>query len=121
MFQHVPVPVRFPDDTMSITEFFGRISTGESRVSIGRLTSDAGWSEAPQRPEFDEYTLVLKGALYLTAEDGSVMIVRENEGVLVPRGEQVAYSTPEEPGADYVSICLPAFSPELAHRKNKEY
>ncbi len=116
MFHHVTSPVRFPDDSMRITEFFGRISSRETGVSIGRLTSRAGWSEAPQRPEFDEYTLVLDGALYLTAEDGSVTIVRKNEAVLVPRGELVAYSTPEEPGADYVSICLPAFSMEQAHR-----
>ncbi len=112
-------PTRFPDDTMTISEFFGRISTGDSSVSIARLTSTAGWSEPPQRPEFDEFTLVLRGALYLTSEDGSVTIVRENQGVFVPAGEQVQYSSPEEPGADYVAVCLPAFAPELSHRESR--
>lgn len=102
---------------MTIAEFFGRISSGDQTISIGRLTSAAGWSEAPQRPEFDEFTLVLQGALYLTSEDGSVTIVRKNQAVLVPAGEKVQYSSPEEPGADYVSVCLPAFAPELSHRE----
>ena len=116
MFQLISAPVRFPDDSMSITEFFGRISSGDTRISIGRLTSRAGWSEPAQRPEFDEFTLVLKGALYVTAEDGSVTVVRENQAILTPAGELVQYSSPEEPGADYVSVCLPAFAMELAHR-----
>ncbi len=110
--------VRFPDPTMTIAEFFGRISTKQGDISIARLTSKAGWSEPAQRPEFDEYTLVLRGALYLTSEDGTVTVVRENQAVLAPAGEMVQYSSPEEPGADYVAICLPAFSSQLSHREN---
>ncbi|MBE6425398.1 MAG: cupin domain-containing protein [Thermoguttaceae bacterium] len=112
-------PTRFPDDTMTISEFFGRISSGDTGVSIARLTSAAGWSEPPQRPEFDEFTLVLRGALYLTSEDGSVTIVREDQAVFVPAGEQVQYSSPEGSGADYVAVCLPAFAPELTHRERR--
>lgn len=103
---------------MTISEFFGRISTGNANISIARLTSAAGWSEPAQRPEFDEFTLVIRGALYLTSEDGSVTVVRENQAVLVPAGEKVQYSSPEEPGADYVAVCLPAFSPELSNRES---
>lgn len=117
---HITQPHRFPDKTMQILEFFGQLHTNKSPLSLARLTSSAGWSEPRQCPEFDEYTLVLEGALYLTSEDGSVTIVRANEAVLVPKGELVQYSTPEESGADYVAICIPAFSMELAHREVSE-
>jgi len=113
----ISAPTRFPDETMTISEFFGRISTGSTQISIARLTSAAGWSEPAQCPEFDEFTLVLKGALYLTSEDGNVTIVRENQAVLVPAGERVQYSSPETGEADYVAVCLPAFAPELSHRE----
>ncbi len=96
-----------------IDEFAGRASGGEERVSIARMRSPAGWSEPGQRPEFDEYTVVLAGALRVESETGS-LDVTAGKGVLVSAGEWVRYSTPE--GAEYVAVCLPAFSPETVHR-----
>ncbi len=120
MFKKVLNPVRFPDPSMTIEEFFGKISTGQSDVSIGHLKSAQGWSEPRQKPDFDEYTLVISGALHLTAQDGTVTVCRANEGILVPKGTSVQYSSPEPNGADYVSICIPAFDINLAHRDEKE-
>lgn len=120
MFKKIEKPVRFPDPSMVTEEFFGKISSGESGVSIGHLRSAAGWSEARQKPDFDEYTLVLKGALYLTAEDGTVSVCRANEAIFVPKGTSVQYSTPESEGADYISVCIPAFDMNLAHRELQE-
>lgn len=109
-------PILFPDPSMRIEEFFGRISSGESEISIGRLRSKAGWSEPRQKPEFNEYTIMISGTLLLTSEDGTVTRVAAGQAVFVPRGESVQYSSPEEPGADYISVCIPAFKMELAHR-----
>ena len=119
-FKKISAPVRFPDPTMVTEEFFGKISSGQSDISIGHLQSAGGWSEAPQRPDFDEYTVVLKGALYLTAEDGTVTVCRANEGILVPKGTYVQYSSPEPDGADYISVCIPGFDMKLAHREGME-
>jgi len=96
-----------------IDEFAGRASGGEERVSIARMRSPAGWSEPGQRPEFDEYTVVLAGSLSVESESGS-LDVEAGQGVLVRAGEWVRYSTPD--GAEYVAICLPAFSPQTVHR-----
>jgi mannose-6-phosphate isomerase-like protein (cupin superfamily) len=96
-----------------IDEFAGRASGGEQRLSIARMRSPAGWSEPGQRPEFDEYTVVLAGSLSVESESGS-LDVGAGQGVLVRAGEWVRYSTPD--GAEYVAICLPAFSPETVHR-----
>lgn len=96
-----------------IDEFAGGASNGEKRVSVARMRSPAGWQEPGQRPEFDEYTVVLSGALQVESEDGSLE-VEAGQGVLVPAGEWVRYSTPE--GAEYVAVCLPAFSPDTVHR-----
>jgi mannose-6-phosphate isomerase-like protein (cupin superfamily) len=96
-----------------IEEFAGRASNGEERLSVARMRSPAGWSEPGQRPEFDEYTVVVAGALEVEAEDGRVE-VPAGQAVLVRAGEWVRYSTPE--GAEYVSVCLPAFSPDTVHR-----
>jgi ethanolamine utilization protein EutQ (cupin superfamily) len=82
-------------------------------VSIARMRSPAGWSEPGQRPEFDEYTVVLAGSLSVESESGS-LAVGAGQGVLVRAGEWVRYSTPS--GAEYVAVCLPAFSPETVHR-----
>lgn len=106
----------FPQDNITISEFFGRISSGESGISICRITSGPGWSEPRQRPDFDEYTIMISGTLYISSEDGSLTIVREGEAVFVPKGESVQYSSPEEPGADYISVCVPAFTLESANR-----
>jgi mannose-6-phosphate isomerase-like protein (cupin superfamily) len=96
-----------------IEEFVGRASNSEERVSVARMRSPAGWTEPGQRPEFDEYTVILSGALRVEGEDGS-LDVSAGQGVLVRAGEWVRYSTPE--GAEYVSVCLPAFSPGTVHR-----
>ena len=96
-----------------IDEFAGRASNGEERVSVALMRSPAGWSEPGQRPEFDEYTVVLAGSVRVETEDG-VLEVPAGQAVLTRAGEWVRYSTPE--GAEYVAVCLPAFSPEGVHR-----
>jgi mannose-6-phosphate isomerase-like protein (cupin superfamily) len=96
-----------------IDEFAGRASNGEDRVSVARMRSPAGWQEPGQRPEFDEYTVVLSGALRVDTEGGS-LDVPAGQAVLVRGGEWVRYSTPA--GAEYVAVCLPAFSPDTVHR-----
>jgi predicted kinase/mannose-6-phosphate isomerase-like protein (cupin superfamily) len=98
-----------------IEEFVGRVNTGEPRLSVARMRSPEGWEEPGQRPEFDEYTLVLHGCLRVESEDGS-LDVRAGQAVLAPAGAWVRYSTPEPGGAEYVAICLPAFAPETVHR-----
>jgi mannose-6-phosphate isomerase-like protein (cupin superfamily) len=97
----------------TIEEFTGRASTGETRASIARMRSPAGWVEPGQRPECDEYTVVLDGSVHVETDSGTFE-VRAGQAVLVRAGEWVRYSTPH--GAEYASICLPAFSPETVHR-----
>jgi quercetin dioxygenase-like cupin family protein len=96
-----------------IDEFVGRVNTGDERLSVARMRSPAGWEEPGQRPEFDEYTVVLAGALRVE-HDGGTLEVRAGQAVLAKAGEWVRYSTPE--GAEYVAVCLPAFSPATVHR-----
>jgi len=96
-----------------IAEYIGRVNSATAAVSIAHMSSPPGWSEPGQTPEFDEYSLVLKGVLQVTHQYGRLE-VREGQAVIAHRGEWVQYSTPE--GADYVSICLPAFSPATVHR-----
>jgi ethanolamine utilization protein EutQ (cupin superfamily) len=98
-----------------IDEFVGRVNTGEDRLSVARMQSPEGWQEPGQRPDFDEYTVVLDGALHVEHEHGT-LDVRAGQAVLVRAGEWVRYSTPEQGGAHYVAICLPAFSPDTVHR-----
>ncbi len=98
-----------------IEEFFGRVNSGTEAVSIARMVSPSGWLEPGQTPEFDEYTVVLKGMLRVTSRDGT-LDVAAGQGVLVRGGEWVQYSTPLEGGAEYVAVCLPAFSPGTVHR-----
>jgi ethanolamine utilization protein EutQ (cupin superfamily) len=98
-----------------IDEFVGQVNTGEARVSIARMRSPDGWVEPGQRPEFDEWTLVLDGTLHVEHEGGA-LDVRAGQAVLVRAGEWVRYSTPEPGGAQYVAVCLPAFSPGTVHR-----
>ena len=104
----IPVP-----GNKSVDEYIGHVNSGESQVSIAHMRSPAGWSEPGQRPEFDEYTVVLAGALRVEHE-GGVMEVSAGQAVVAPKGEWVRYSTPK--GAEYVAICLPAFSPHTVHR-----
>ena len=96
-----------------IEEFFGRVNGGVEGVSVARMRSPAGWEEPGQRPEFDEYTVVLEGALRVEHEAG-VSEVRAGQAIHVRAGEWVRYSTPE--GAAYLAVCLPAFSPDTVHR-----
>jgi len=98
-----------------IDEFVGRVNSGTAALSVARMRSPAGWEEPGQTPEFDEYTLVLKGMLRVESRAGTVD-VRADQAVLVRAGEWIRYSTPEEPGAEYVAICLPAFTPDTVHR-----
>jgi mannose-6-phosphate isomerase-like protein (cupin superfamily) len=98
-----------------IDEYVGRVNSGEERVSVAHMRSPAGWLEPGQRPEFDEYTVVLDGVLHVEHEQGE-LDVRAGQAVLVRAGEWVRYSTPEPGGASYVAVCLPAFSPETVHR-----
>ena len=97
----------------TIEEYTGRVSTGEERASVARMRSPAGWAEPGQRPEFDEYTVVLDGAVCVETDSGTLEVAA-NQAVLVRAGEWVRYSTPD--GAEYVSVCLPAFSPDAVHR-----
>ena len=98
-----------------IEEYVGRVNTGEERVSIARMQSPEGWVEPGQRPEFDEYTLVLDGCLRVEHEGGALE-VRAGQAVLARAGEWVRYSSPEPGGASYVAVCVPAFSPATVHR-----
>lgn len=98
-----------------IDEFVGRANTGETQVSVARMRSPTGWSEPGQRPEFDEVTVVLAGMIRVE-HDGGAIDVREGQAIVTRAGEWIRYSTPEDGGAEYVAVCLPAFSPETVHR-----
>jgi len=98
-----------------IEEFVGRVNTGTAAASVARMTSPAGWVEPGQTPEFDEYTLVLRGTLRVETSHGA-LAVRAGQAVVAPRGEWVRYSTPVEGGAEYVAVCVPAFSPDIVRR-----
>jgi mannose-6-phosphate isomerase-like protein (cupin superfamily) len=98
-----------------IEEYIGRVNSDTDALSIARMVSPAGWKEPGQRPDFDEYTVVLKGMLRVESEEGGLE-VRAGEAVIVRAGEWVRYSTPELPGAEYIAVCLPAFSPDNVHR-----
>ena len=98
-----------------IDEFVGRASTGDGVLSIARMRSPSGWAEPGQRPEFDEFTIVLRGAVVVEFEGGR-MTVEAGQAVHASPGEWVRYSTPGAEGAEYVSVCLPAFAPGTVHR-----
>ena len=98
-----------------IEEFIGRVNSKTDSVSIARMTSPSGWVEPGQRPEFDEYTIVLKGTLKVKTEKETLEI-NAGEAVITKKGEWVQYSTPEPEGAEYIAVCLPAFSPDTVHR-----
>lgn len=98
-----------------IREFVGRVNSATSALSIAQMQSPGGWVEPGQTPEFDEYTLVLRGTVRVTHRDGA-LDVRAGQTLLARAGEWIQYSTPDGDGAEYVSVCLPAFSPDLVHR-----
>jgi quercetin dioxygenase-like cupin family protein len=98
-----------------IEEFVGRVNSGHRTLSVAKMTSPAGWVEPGQRPDFEEVTLVLRGLLRVEHADGTLE-VRAGQAVVTAAGEWVRYSTPEEGGAEYVAVCIPAFSPQTVHR-----
>jgi hypothetical protein len=98
-----------------IDEYVGRVNTGEARLSVARMRSPEGWVEPGQRPEFDEWTLVLDGTLHVEHESGTLDVLAD-QAILVRGGEWVQYSTPYPGGAEYVAVCVPAFAPDTVHR-----
>ena len=98
-----------------IKEFIGRVNSGTENISIAHMQSPSGWQEPGQTPEFDEYTIVLKGSLRVTTKT-ETLDINAGEAVFTPAGEWLQYSTPGPDGAEYVAVCLPAFSPESVHR-----
>jgi mannose-6-phosphate isomerase-like protein (cupin superfamily) len=99
-----------------IDEYIGRVNSKTAALSVAHMRSPEGWEEPPQTPEFDEYTVVLRGTLRVEHRGGE-MLVTAGQAVVVQSGEWVRYSTPEAGGAEYIAICLPAFSMETVHRE----
>jgi mannose-6-phosphate isomerase-like protein (cupin superfamily) len=98
-----------------IAEYIGRVNSGTAALSIARMRSPSGWVEPGQTPEFDEFTLVLSGVLRVESKSAT-LDVQSGQAVITPAGEWVRYSSPGAEGAEYVAVCLPAFSPALVHR-----
>jgi ethanolamine utilization protein EutQ (cupin superfamily) len=113
--QLVESPVRVPvPGGKQIDEYVGGASTGTSALSVAHMRSPSGWEEPAQTPDFDEVTLVLGGAVHVE-HDGGVLVVGAGQAVLTRAGERVRYTTPD--GAEYVAVCLPAFSPDTVNRE----
>lgn len=98
-----------------IEEYIGRVNSGTPSASVAHMHSPSGWQEPGQRPEFDEFTVVLKGMIRVEHESGA-LDVRAGQAIIARAAEWVRYSTPEGDGAEYIAVCLPAFSPENVHR-----
>ena len=112
----VPGATRIPvPGNKRIDEYIGRVNSKDSALSIAHMRSPSGWTEPGQQPEFDEFTVVLRGSLRVESRDG-VMDVAAGQAVIAHRGEWVRYSTPSPEGAEYIAICLPAFDLPTAHR-----
>jgi quercetin dioxygenase-like cupin family protein len=119
MPKHITTPTRIEaagNPPKLIEEFVGRVNSGTTAVSIAHMRSPAGWSEPRQRPEFHEYSIVLNGMLRVE-HDGGTIDVHAGQAVSATPGEAVRYSTPLADGAEYIAVCLPAFSPETVHRE----
>ncbi len=99
-----------------IKEFIGKINSNADEVSIAHMKSPSGWIEPPQTPEFNEYTIVLKGAIHIQTTDKKT-IVRTNEAFIAKKGLEIQYSTPDPGGAEYIAVCVPAFTIDKVHRK----
>jgi mannose-6-phosphate isomerase-like protein (cupin superfamily) len=111
----ISAPTRIPvPGNKLVEEYIGRVNSADAGVSIAHMHSPAGWTEPGQRPDFDEYTVVIAGAMHVEIEGGDAFDVAEGQAVIARRGEWVRYSTPN--GAEYVAICVPAFTLEGAHR-----
>jgi len=114
----IPAPTRIAaagTKPKLIEEFIGRVNSGNDRLSIAHMWSPGGWVEPGQTPEFDEYTVVLRGQLQV-AHRGGTIEVRAGQAIVTRAGEWVQYSTPGEEGAEYIAMCVPAFSPQTVHR-----
>lgn len=114
----IPKPTRIQaagNKPKIIDEYVGRVNTQTSGASVAHMRSPQGWVEPGQTPEFDEFTIVLKGTLRVEHQGGAID-VREGQAVIAHAGEWVRYSTPEEGGAEYIAVCLPAFAMETVHR-----
>lgn len=98
-----------------IEEYVGRVNTQNDDISIARMKSPEGWVEPGQTPEFEEFTVVIRGTLNVKTKEGDISL-KEGQAVLIKGGEWVQYSSPEPGGAEYISVCLPAFSPITVHR-----
>lgn len=98
-----------------IDEYAGRVNTGTDQASVAHMRSPGGWVEPGQQPEFDEITVVLRGSLRVEHRDGA-LDVQAGQAVITKKGEWVRYSTPQAEGAEYIAVCLPAFSPDTVHR-----
>ena len=98
-----------------IKEFIGKVNSSTQQISIAKMTSPSGWEEPGQTPEFTEYTLVLKGMLKVESKE-SIFEVNAGQAIITYPGEWIRYSTPGTDGAEYIAVCLPAFSPETVHR-----
>jgi len=119
MAQHIKSPTLVKsagNKVKLIEEFVGMVNSGTSDISIARMKSPAGWEEPAQTPKFEEYTFVLKGAMHVKTKTDK-FIINANELFIAHKGETVQYSTPDSGGAEYVAICLPAFSPNTVNRK----
>lgn len=119
MPKHITTPTRIEaagTPPKIIQELIGRVSSGTTSVSIAQMRSPSGWSEPRQRPEFHEYSIVLKGMLRVE-HDGGSFDVHAGQAVMAEPGEWVRYSTPLAEGAEYIAVCLPAFSPDTVHRE----
>ena len=118
MAKIIPAPTVIPaagEPPKIIEEFFGRVNSAIAQVSIAKMTSPAGWREPGQTPEFDEYTVVLRGELQVETRSLTHKVAA-GQAILVNAGEWVRYSTPSAAGAEYIAVCLPAFSPQTVHR-----
>jgi mannose-6-phosphate isomerase-like protein (cupin superfamily) len=118
MNQHIPQPTLIEaagNIPKVIEEFIGRVNSGTDGVSIGRMRSPQGWEEPGQTPDFDEYTVVLTGSLRVETRDGAVDLTA-GQAYVARKGVWVRYSSPAAGGAEYISVCVPAFSPDLVHR-----
>jgi len=120
MPRHIEKPTRITaagNKPKLIDEYVGRVNSGTGVLSIAHMRSPGGWTEPRQRPEFTEYTVVLAGLLRVE-HDGGVIDVRAGQAVVAEPGEWVRYSTPQPEGAEYIAVCLPAFSPDTVHRED---
>ena len=121
MIRIIPAPARIQAEGQPpkiIEEFFGQLNSGTSTVSIARMVSPSGWSEPGQTPSFDEFTVALHGKLQVETRN-AVHQISEGQAIWAGAGEWIRYSTPGPEGAEYIAVCMPAFSPETVHRDKR--